>query len=264
VVTIAFVAGGLVGRGSELALLAGLVGGLSAGAGGVVFLEGEQGIGKSSVLRAGLAGAEAAGCRVFWAAAEELGQRFPLQLMMECLGPAAEPGKAGGLVPGSGGVMAGDPVLAGIERLLAVVDRLCADSPVVLVAEDLQWADEASVLVWYRLCRAAGQMPLLLAGSWRSGTGGEDPGRLRRAVASRGGSVIKLGPLPDGKVAELVGDLLGGHPGQRLAEFVARAGGNPLYARELADGLLREGRVMLAAGWRSWQISPCRRWCRFR
>jgi DNA-binding CsgD family transcriptional regulator len=229
-------------------LLAGLVGGLSAGAGGVVFLEGEQGIGKSSVLRAGLAGAEAAGCRVFWAAAEELGQRFPLQLMMECLGPAAEPGKAGGLVPGSGGVMAGDPVLAGIERLLAVVDRLCADSPVVLVAEDLQWADEASVLVWYRLCRAAGQMPLLLAGSWRSGTGGEDPGRLRRAVASRGGSVIKLGPLPDGKVAELVGDLLGGHPGQRLAEFVARAGGNPLYARELADGLLREGRVMLAAG----------------
>jgi hypothetical protein len=202
------VADGLVGRGSELALLAGLVRGLSAGVGGVVFVEGEQGIGKSSVHRAGLsglAGAEVAGCRVFWAAAEELGQRFPLQLMLECLNPAAEPGQAAGSVPGSGGVMAGDPVLAGIERLLAVVDRLCADSPVVLVAEDLQWADEASVLVWYRLCRAAGQMPLLLAGSWRSGTGGEDPGRLRRAVASRGGSVVKLGPLPDGRVAKLVG-----------------------------------------------------------
>ena len=247
-VTIEFVAGGLVGRGSELALLAGLVEGLSAGVGGVVFVEGEQGIGKSSVLRVGLAGAEAAGCRVFWAAAEELGQRFPLQLMMECLGPAAEPGKAGGLGPGSGGVMAGDPALAGIERLLAVVDRLCADSPVILVAEDLQWADEASVLVWYRLCRAAGQMPLLLAGSWRSGTEGEGPRRLRRAVTSRGGSVVALGPLPDGEVAELVGGLLGGRPGQRLGEFVAQAGGNPLYARELVDGQLREGQVRLAAG----------------
>jgi DNA-binding CsgD family transcriptional regulator len=119
---------------------------------------------------------------------------------------------------------------------------------VVLVAEDLQWADEASVLVWYRLCRAAGQMPLLLAGSWRTGSGSGDPGRLRRAVASRGGMVVELGPLPDGEVAELVGDLLGGLPGKGLAEFVGRAGGNPLYARELADGLRRDGQVRLAAG----------------
>ena len=106
VVTIAVVADGLVGRDNELALLAGLVRGLSAGVGGVVFVEGEQGIGKSSVLRVGLpglAGAEVAGCRVFWAAAEELGQRFPLQVMMECLGPAAEPGQAAGLGPAAAG-----------------------------------------------------------------------------------------------------------------------------------------------------------------
>ena len=63
-VTIAFVADRLAGRGDELALLAALVSGVSAGIGGVVLVEGEQGIGKSSVLRAGLAGAEAAGCRV--------------------------------------------------------------------------------------------------------------------------------------------------------------------------------------------------------
>ncbi len=54
----------------------GWLAGVSAGVGGVVLVEGEQGIGKSSVLRAGLAGAEAAGCRVLWAAADELGQRF--------------------------------------------------------------------------------------------------------------------------------------------------------------------------------------------
>ncbi len=247
-VTIEFVADGLVGRGDELALLAGLVAGLSAGVGGVVLVEGEQGIGKSSVLRAGLAGAEGAGCRVLWGAADELGQRFPLQLMMECIGSAAEPPQVGELLTGRGGVMSGDPVLAGVERLLAVVDRLCARSPVVLVAEDLQWADEASVLVWSRLCQAVGQMPLLLAGSWRPGSGRQDLERLRRGVTSRGGKVIELGPLPDAEIAELVVDLVGGHPGQRLEEFIGRAGGNPLYARELADGLLREGQVRLAAG----------------
>jgi DNA-binding CsgD family transcriptional regulator len=247
-VTIAFVADRLAGRGDELALLAALVSGVSAGIGGVVLVEGEQGIGKTSVLRAGLAGAEAAGCRVLSGAAYELGQRFPLQLMMECIGSAAEPPQVGELLSGRGGVMSGDPVLAGVERLLAVVDRLCAESPVVLVAEDLQWADEASVLVWSRLCQAVGQMPLLLAGSWRSGTGREDLGRLRRGVTSRGGSAVELAPLSYGDVAELVGRLVGGHPGQGLANFIGQAGGNPLYARELADELLRSGQVRLSAG----------------
>jgi DNA-binding CsgD family transcriptional regulator len=243
-----FMVQGFVGRGEELALLGELVAGVSAGAGGVVLVEGEQGIGKTSVLRAGLAGAEAAGCRVLWGAGDELRQRFPLQLMLDCLGSVPESEQAGWPAAGSGAVMAGDPVLAGVERLLAVVDRLCARSPVVLVAEDLQWADEASVLVWSRLGRAAGQMPLLLAGSLRPGAVREDLKRLPRVVTSGGGSVLDLRPLPDGEVAELVGHLVGGSPGRQLTEFVGQAGGNPLYARELADGLVREGQVRLTAG----------------
>ena len=244
VITIAFVTHGLVGRDEELALLAKLVAGLSAGIGGVVLVEGEQGIGKTLLLRAGLAGAEATRCRVLWGGADELGQRFPLQLMMECIGPAAEVGE---LLSGRGGVMAGDPVQAGVEQLLAVVDRLCATSPVVLVAEDLHWADEASMLVWSRLCLAVRQLPLLLAGSWRSGMGREDLGRLRRGVASRG-TVVEVAPLGQGEVAELVGDLVGGRPGQQLAEYIGRAGGNPLYARELTDELVRAGQLWLSAG----------------
>ena len=82
----------------------------------------------------------------------------------------------------------------------------------VLVAEDLQWADEASVLVWHRLSRAAGQMPLLLAGSLRPVPGREDLARLRRSVAGRG-MVLSLGPLPDAEVAELVGRVGGGTAG---------------------------------------------------
>jgi DNA-binding CsgD family transcriptional regulator len=152
------------------------------------------------------------------------------------------PGPLAGLVP------PGDPVAAEAERLLAGVDRLCAVSPVVLVVEDLQLADAASLLVWQRLAGAVGQVPLLLAGSVRPGTGRQELGRLRRGLLARGGRVLPLGPLAAGEVSELAGRLAGGRPGQRLAGMVRSAGGNPLYTRELVDGLVRDGRVGVAAG----------------
>jgi hypothetical protein len=179
---------------------------------------------------------------VLWSAADELERRIPLSLMEACLGPAV-PEPAAVL-----GVFAGDPVLASVERLLARVDRLCAVSPVVLVAEDLQWADEASVLAWSRLARAVGQVPLLLVGSARPGAGRDDLDRLRRGVLTRGGHVIELGPLPGAEVSELISGLVGGRPGEHLAQAIGRAGGNPLYARELADSLLRDGQVTVAGG----------------
>jgi DNA-binding CsgD family transcriptional regulator/tetratricopeptide (TPR) repeat protein len=231
-----------VGRDREVGVLRDLLTAVEAGVGGVVLVTGEQGVGKSSLLRAGLKGAEGRRCRVLWGAADELGQRIPLWLMADCL-------KAVERVTADDELMGGNPVLAGVERLLAVVDRLCAESPVVLVAEDLQWADEASLLMWHRLSRAAEQMALLLAGSSQPAPGREDLARLRRSVAARrAGSVLGLGPLADREVRELVGAMAGGRPGKRLAGVVERAGGNPLYARELVDGLVRQKRVLVEGG----------------
>ena len=223
-----------------------------------MLVEGEQGIGKSELLRVGLAGVS--GCRVLWGAADELDRAFPLSLMTACLsGVGAQPLGAG-LQPGMvGGVFAGDPVVGAVERVLAAVDELCAVSPVILVAEDLHWADEASVLAWYRLSRAVGQLPLLLAGSLRPGTGRDDLARLSRTVA-RGGTVLELGPLAGPEVGVLVGHRVGGRPGPRLANLLERAGGNPLYARELADGLVRERRVRVAAGTAELAGGPALAW----
>jgi DNA-binding CsgD family transcriptional regulator len=238
------VGAGFVGRAGELARLRECVAGLRAGVGRTLLIEGEQGIGKSALLREGLAGA--VGCRVAWGAADELGQQFPLRLMVQCLGPEGQ--RAVGREPGlDGPVLAGDPVLAAAERLMALVDRLCAVSPVVVVAEDLQWGDEASLLVWQRLARAAEQLPLLVVGSGRPGPAGEEAGRLRARAAAEG-TLMSLGPMSAAEVGELAGELLGAQPGEWLTGLMGQAGGNPLYVRELVDALVRDGRVRPAGG----------------
>jgi DNA-binding CsgD family transcriptional regulator/tetratricopeptide (TPR) repeat protein len=216
--------------------------------GGVLLVVGEQGIGKSALLREGLSGVEELGYRAGWAVADELRQSFPLGVMVECLGAEGRPAVAGRLGGSGGWGLSGDPVLAGVERLLAVMDRLCAVSPVAVVAEDLQWADEASVLVWRRLARAVGQLPLLVVGSVRPASGRDDLAGLAQEAGAGGGVVLELGPLLRPEVAELAGGLLGAAAGRRLLGVLARAGGNPLYVAELVGALVRDGRVRVAGG----------------
>ncbi len=240
-----------VGRGEELDKLKELLDGLIAGVGGAVLVEGEQGIGKTALLRQALSAA-ADRCRVAWATADELGQQFPLGLMTDCFGTQGRLAATGEMADLGGNgrhhVLAGDPVLAGVERMLALADRLCAVSPLVVVAEDLHWADEASVLVWHRLSRAARQAPILVVGSLRPTPARDDLAQLRRGVTSRGGRVLTLGPLAPPELNGLVGRVVGGQPGRRLAKLAERAGGNPLYARELADALVRDEQVRVAQG----------------
>src|SRR6202167_6810722 len=79
-------AGALVGRDSEMALLRSLIKEVPRGHDdAVVLIEGEPGIGKSSLVRAAAAEAPEAGCEVFWGAGDELGQALPLLPFLDAL-----------------------------------------------------------------------------------------------------------------------------------------------------------------------------------
>ncbi|HEV7979873.1 BTAD domain-containing putative transcriptional regulator [Amycolatopsis sp.] len=240
-----------VGRDEEVHALRTYVEKLAAGQGAVVWLEGEPGIGKSSLLAAGLAGAVSAGCVVHWGAADEAGTGGPLALVLDCLEAGPESEFARTLredTPPAYAWQVSDPVLAATDRLLAYVDALCADTPLVLVMEDLHWADDASLLVWQRLVRTARRWPLLLIGTCRPVPRRVELGQLRTTAAGASGELIRLRPLTGPDVAELVERLAGGKPGSTLLGLADRAAGNPLYVTETVTTLVMDGLVDVEDG----------------
>jgi tetratricopeptide (TPR) repeat protein len=89
---------------------------------------------------------------------------------------------------------------------------------------------------------------LLLVTATRPEPNGRELARLRRGVEARGGHVITLRPLPVADVAKLFEAAIGATAGGSLRTLAARTGGNPLYAREMINGLLRRQGVRVTGG----------------
>ena len=242
-------AGALVGRESEMALLTGLIRQVTRGRGSSVLIEGEPGVGKSALVQAAVAEAPTTGCQVFWGAGDELGQALPLLPFLDGFRvrePSANP-RRNTIVRLLRGEITADrgtdvpAVLA--EQLLALVAEQCAVRPTILVIDDLQWADQASVALWGRLARSARQVPLLLVGMMRPAPQRDDLLTLRRVVddAAR----LQLTGLGVAAVADLVTALAGGEPDGDLLQLADGAAGNPLYLTELVAALARSSGLMI-------------------
>jgi DNA-binding CsgD family transcriptional regulator len=251
-------AGVLAGRSDELTLLDGLLRDLAHGSGNAVLIEGEAGIGKTSLVRSALAAAAQAaqngqqgGCQVFWGAGDELGQELPLLPFLDALGvrrPSANARRTtiAGLLRGEVATDRGADVPAMLaEQLIALTIDESAARPVVLVIDDLQWADSASVKLWGRLARTARQVPMLLVGMTRPAPQREDLLALRRTVDED--NRVQLDALLQPAVAELVGTLAGGRPDTGLLRLAAGAAGNPLYLTELLAALTRSGGIAVTS-----------------
>jgi DNA-binding CsgD family transcriptional regulator/tetratricopeptide (TPR) repeat protein len=236
-----------VDRSHELAALRAGVEALRHGGGAAVWVEGEPGIGKSSLVVEALAGASELGWDIGWGIADQLAERLPLSVMQDCLqvrlgSPDPRRAHAASLLRSQRlGLFAdGDASVPGVEVLMALADELCAAAPTVLVIDDMQWADDASLLVWHQLAASIDQLRLLLIATCRADPRRAEVQQMRASLTRRGGAVVTLGPLPETDVAALVMALLGTPSAHTLRQLTAQAAGNPLYLRELVDALARE------------------------
>lgn len=246
----------LIGRSEELAAFDAVIDELAAGRGRSVWIEGEPGIGKTAFLSEAIDRIDIRDGAVFGAGYTDMVSMFPLRALMDALriNPAATDPQQAEIVDTLWGrrldglIRPGSAVAAAGEMLLALVDRLCAAGPVVLVIDDMQWADDATVAVWSRLDEATQQIPLLLVAAARPVPRREVIDRLRRQMAANGGVTIDLSALDDDEVGLLVRQVVMAPPGIRLLGLLRQAAGNPLYVRELTDALIRGGRIRLIDG----------------
>ena len=142
------------------------------------------------------------------------------------------------------------------EALSRLLLDAAAGSSLVLVLDDLQWADAASLDLLGYAGRALRAAPVLLLGSFRQTVGLDHPLAAALADLDRQLPVrrLRLAPLAPAETGSLVAAILGQTPSAAAVEAIHRdTGGNPFFAAELTRHLLEEGHD-LASG--SLDLSP--------
>jgi DNA-binding CsgD family transcriptional regulator len=248
----------LVGRDAEVAVVRDAYQRSCRGQPVTVLVSGEAGIGKSRLVASALAelsgepvvltggclelGADSAPYVPFVAVLRQLVGRYGRGGVDRFL-PLAGTALAGWL-PGGESAPGGHGRTRLLEELLALVTRVAEERPVVLVVEDLHWADASSREAFAYLARNLAGSAVLLVGTVRTGElAAGHPARRLVAELGRRADVIRLAlpPLDRPRVVELVAAIAGGPPDpERSAEIHRRSGGNPLFVEALstteADG----------------------------
>ena len=219
-----------VGRVRELGELERAVDATRAGSGATVLVAGEAGIGKSR-LASELAGrARTAGFEILLGRAIDfVGAELPYQPFLEALRPLGEPRPVDEPRAGS--------QLQVFENTLALLTDRAAAAPVLLVLEDLHWADTSTLDLTVFLAHNLDTRAVLLLATYRA----DEPSsaeRMRRFAdrVRRSGSAVLLGlgPLERDELSALLAARTDGSLPARLTnEIVARAEGNPFFAEEL-------------------------------
>jgi len=216
----------LVGRIIERRVLSDVYARAMTGQPGLLLITGAAGIGKSRLVSELHGTGEALLLT---------GESAPLVGATLAYGPfvSALGGKADWLLADDGPA----DMLAARHRLFERMAGLLTDlAPVVLVLEDMHWADESSrQLLAFLAVRFREQRILLVATLREEGLAGDAlrwlPELDRRPRVTR----LRLGHLADHEVAALITDLLPTDAtAAQVAAIIEAAEGNPLYARELA------------------------------
>ncbi len=251
----------MVGRDRELARVMLLLDDALAGGGRLVLCTGEAGIGKTRLAEEVAASAAARGVPVAWARAADRDSLPPyglwrlvldepavraadddptaVSLWSRVFGDAERPALADGADSGSDQRFA---MFAEVRRRLAQAAR---PDGLLLVLDDLQWADEASAVLLTDIVRQLRGTLILVFAAYRDSAGSDDgtsAGLLLRLSADANTERVDLRGLPAGAVGDLL--LAAGLPASAIqaGEVHSETEGNPFLVRELARMLAEQRR----------------------
>ena len=240
----------LIGRESALAAASSVLDDARRGAGQFLMISGEAGIGKTAMLAVLVrrAGPAPLVLRGFCWEGDGAPPYWPWSQVLQASGlPMADLGEAGWLLqPASGpaepmgAVAAGDAQFRLFEAVARCLGRLAAGSgfrPVLVVLDDLHWADEPSLRLLGFLARALAAESVALLGAYRDTEA--SPELLK--IAGQAQQLALAGLTPD-DIGALARDLAGtAVPAQVTAQLWQRSGGNPFFVRELIRLLQAHG-----------------------
>jgi DNA-binding CsgD family transcriptional regulator len=238
----------VVGRDAELASIRAFVAGISGGASTLV-LEGEAGMGKTTLWRAGVEAAESAGLRVLQAEPAESETALSFSGLGDLLDPVLDEALAP-LAAGQRSALARALVLEDVEgpapdahavgvALLNALRALASTRDVLVAVDDVQWLDAASsgALAYAARRLRAERVGVLLA--CRAGLESSLLDELRRSRGERYRDLdvcsLDLGALHQAVQVHLGTSL----PRPLLAEVHQASGGNPFFALEITRSLSR-------------------------
>ncbi len=255
-----------VGRLPELEALRGALDAAVSGAGRLVTVGGDVGIGKTRLAEELAKESAARGIPVIWGHCREQGaspwEPWP-EVIRTCLalpGVAHDAGTAQGpLLAWAGQQTAASAAAEGSdqtrEQVIEEISRALAQAAslqaLVLILDDAHWADASSLLCLQHLSRVARSQRWLLVVTYRDFevTRSRSLGDVIASAARADGQTLMLRPLAEGDVARLIAQGTGNSPDPALLDAVYRTTeGNPFFVRELLRLLaLRDGDVAVVS-----------------
>jgi DNA-binding CsgD family transcriptional regulator len=226
----------LVGRSEELAFLRARLAAARAGSGRLVLVCGPAGIGKTRLVEELVA--DRKGVPVGWGGASADSGMPPLWPWTRAVRgfPA--------LCAAMATVVAGDThgefssaedaaaaTFAGDTAALDALEEAAAGSGILLVLEDIQWADGATLRVLERLAADIRRLALLVVATHRD----RAHPVLDRLLCHGGTDIVRLGPLSTDDAAVLLSETIEQADPEAVRHAAARSGGSPLYLRTLTQ-----------------------------